>query len=1058
MMKIFNRKTSFTLLLVLLMSPQYFAQFGQNKVQYRGSEWYYIQSKHFDVYFNTKGAPVAEFGVKAAEDALASIQSKINYSIRNRITLILYNSQNEFQETNVTDEYLNEGIGGFTELFKNRIVLPYTGNYKAFRHVVHHELVHAVLNDMFYGGSIQNVISNNIQVRIPLWFNEGLAEYLSLGWDSNTDMFIRDAITSEYLPDVPRLDGYFAYRGGQAVFFYIAEKYGEEKVGEFVNLIKSKGNVDDALQAALGLKMDEFNERWKKFLKRRYWPDISDFQDPDEFAKRLTDHRKEGGFYNTSPAISPQGDKIAFISNRDIYFDVYLMNAQDGKIIKKLIEGNRTADFEELNILTPGLSWSPKGDKIALAAKSNGYDVIYIITVENEEVQTIPLKFSGIGTVSWSPDGKFIAFGGHNNRQSDIYLYNVESGSLENLTDDIYSDQNPSWSHDGSCIFFVSDRTENIAENRERERMLSNNYEQNDVYLLHVADKHIERITNTEMADESCPVISPDGKDLLFISDANGINNIYKIHSSTGFYPLPAKDSIRSIQPVTNSMNGVYQISTSADGKKLTFSSMYQSAYNIFLMTNPFESKLGVKELKPSVYIKELQNLAEKKSRDSVKKSNAELKKENESVDLFTGQYVDSTANAGKNVKGDYSNYIFGESNYYKAIGTKDTTIFQPTDNLDSAGNYRVNRYKVNFSPDLVYANAGFSSLYGLLGTTVLSFSDVLGNHRLIGQTSLQIDLKNSDYGIAYYYLPGRADYGIEAFHTARFVYLNRNDELNLFRFRNFGAVGSISYPFNRFYRFDLGMSFLNLSAENLDYPDDSFEKITYLIPNIAFVHDNTLFGYTSPIEGTRYRFDALANPFIKNKKYGFYSLIMDYRQYLRFWYDYSFVFRVSGGMSRGNNPQRFFIGGTENWINRRFATTDVPLNNTSDFAFLTAVLPLRGYDYAEQIGNTYAITNLELRFPLIRYLLTGALPILFRDVIGTAFIDAGSAWDAKNKWQLFHDNPDKGVVTKDLRIGTGFGARFYFLYFLAKFDVAWSYDLKNYSKPVYYFSIGQDF
>ncbi len=101
--------------------------------------------------------------------------------------------------------------------------------------------------------------------------------------------------------------------------------------------------------------------------------------------KGLTDHKEDGGFYNTSPALSPQGDKIAFLSNRDYYFDVYIMSAIDGKIIKKLVEGNRTDDFEELNILTPGLSWSPDGSKIALSAKSSGYDVIYIIDVESED-------------------------------------------------------------------------------------------------------------------------------------------------------------------------------------------------------------------------------------------------------------------------------------------------------------------------------------------------------------------------------------------------------------------------------------------------------------------------------------------------------------------------------------------------------------------------------------------------------------------------------------------------------------------------------------------------
>ena len=85
---------------------------------------------------------------------------------------MVYNSHNDFQQTNVISEYLEEGIGGVTELFKNRMVIPFEGNYRMYRHVIHHEMVHAVLNDMFYGGSIQSIISNNIRLQLPMWFNE----------------------------------------------------------------------------------------------------------------------------------------------------------------------------------------------------------------------------------------------------------------------------------------------------------------------------------------------------------------------------------------------------------------------------------------------------------------------------------------------------------------------------------------------------------------------------------------------------------------------------------------------------------------------------------------------------------------------------------------------------------------------------------------------------------------------------------------------------------------------------------------------------------------------
>ncbi|MBK7378862.1 MAG: PD40 domain-containing protein [Ignavibacteriales bacterium] len=1047
-----NRYIIKIIFLLLISAINLFPQFGKNKVQYKDFSWYYIQTNHFDIYFSQDGKTLTEFTAKIAEESIESIQKSFDYSVNNRITIIVFNSTNDFQETNVIDSYLPEGIEGFTELFKNRVVIQFHGSYQQFEHLIHHELVHAVINDMFYGGSLQNIISNNITLDLPIWFNEGMAEYQALGWDVDTDMFIRDAATNEYLPDIQNLNGYFAYRGGQSVFYYISQKYGEQKISELINKIKSTGNFEDGLKESIGITLKELNERWKKDIKKTFWPDVAIRKDPDEFAKRLTDPEEDGGFYNTSPAISPQGDKIVFISNRDYYFDVYLMDAIDGKVVKKLVEGNRNPDFEELNILTPGISWSPDGSKIALSAKSNGWDVIYLIDVESEDKEILPFTFEGIHTVAWSPDGKDIAFIGQTATQTDVYIYNIESKQLTNVTNDIFSDLSLCWSNDAKKIFFSSDRDNYLRADLTADsvKIKNHNYSQTDIYSIELLTKKIIRLTDTPISKESSPVCSADGSELLFISDLNGINNIYKLNFDQKNDPIP----------ITNSISGIYQLSTSTDGKKLTFSSLYESSFNIFLLTNPFDEDLELDELPKTKYIAKLLGKDNEKILEIEASTDENDSSKIGTMEFFTGNYVDTTKVYGNNIQVDFGNYVFGKDSILASDSLKELAgeKIKPVNNLDENGNYYVNKYKITFSPDLIYANAGYSTLYGLLGTTVLSFSDVLGNHKIIGLTSLQIDLKNSDYGLAYYYLPKRINLGIEMFHTARFVYLTRGFSDNLFRFRNLGISGSVSYPINRFYRIDAGLSWLNLSSENLDDPSEPTDKVSYVIPSASFVHDNVLWGYTSPVDGTRYRFDLLGNPGIGKTNLSFYSILGDYRTYWRFWNDYSFAFRLSGGYSGGANPQRFFIGGIENWINRNFASTTIPLESASDFAFLTPALPLRGFDYAEQIGTKYSLMNLELRFPLIRYLLTGALPFLFSNVVGVVFADIGTAWNRNQDLKFFEKDINNNIVSRDLLMGTGVGARLYLLYFLVRFDVAWAYNVDKFSSPKFYISIGADF
>lgn len=115
--------------------------------------------------------------------------------------------------------------------------------------------------------------------------------------------------------------------------------------------------------ARSGSPLKNFPKKWLREQKVNYWPEIARREDINTIMKRLTDHRKDGSNYNTSPAISPQGDKFAFISDRSGYFDIYVASTLNPKEQRRLVAGQKSPDFEELKILTPGITWSPDGKK-----------------------------------------------------------------------------------------------------------------------------------------------------------------------------------------------------------------------------------------------------------------------------------------------------------------------------------------------------------------------------------------------------------------------------------------------------------------------------------------------------------------------------------------------------------------------------------------------------------------------------------------------------------------------------------------------------------------------
>jgi hypothetical protein len=528
------------------------------------------------------------------------------------------------------------------------------------------------------------------------------------------------------------------------------------------------------------------------------------------------------------------------------------------------------------------------------------------------------------------------------------------------------------------------------------------------------------------------------------VTDRSGINNIYERTLATGVD-----------RPITNSITGVYQLSLSADANKLSFSCLNEAGFDIFLLKTPFEKKIQTNEVESTEYLKRKASIAK------------HLADSSEAQALVAAKNVkksDTTAVYGENIRIDFNNYVFAEETTKvrqiipttaSAAGAKNIAV---ENNVDDDGNYKINKYKLNFTPDIVYGNAAFSTFYGVQGTTMMAFSDMLGDHQIYFLTNLLLDLKNSDYVLAYYYLPDLIDYGIQGYHSARFLYLNDPlGDVSLYRFRTWGLSASASYPVDRFNRLEFGLSWMNLLRENLDYTYIPTQKRSLIIPAISIVHDNTLWGYTAPSNGTRYNVSAMVSPALGENSLNFQTVNLDYRTYFSLYRDYTFAVRWSGGVSMGANPQRFFIGGTDGWINREF-NGGIPIENVEDYAFLSPALPLRGYNYNVKNGTRFGLMNYELRFPFIRYLVTGGLPLAFQNVTGLLFTDVGSSWTSDKAYRAVGINADGSTVTQDLLIGMGTGLRFYIFGLPLKIDVAWSYDINGFSEPKYYFSLGGDF
>lgn len=1038
-------------ILVLSVTELFGQQFGKNKVQYRDFSWKFIKTKHFDVYFHEEGEYLARYAGIHAERALISIENQLKYSIAKRISLIIYNSHNDFQQTNVVWDFMPEGVGGVTELFKNRITLPFEGHYDQFRHVIHHELVHAVLNDMFYGGSVQSMIANNIRTELPLWMNEGFAEYEGNGgYDTKTDMFMRDIALSEFIKGFDNLTGYYAYRGGQAFYWYVAEKYGERKIGELLNRLRTSGTLDLAFKGSFGKSVEDFSEEWVREMKKKYLPDLDRFESLDDMAIRITNHKKDHSFYNSSPALSPSGDSIAFISNREGQFGVFLLNLRnpDAKP-EELINSGRAVDFEELNILTPGISWSPDGKKIAISAKSGGEDALYIVDVKSGDYVKHEFSIKTVTSAIWSPDGATIAFVGTVAEQTDIWLFDVKTGRIIRATDDVFSDSHPVWSPDSRIIYFVSDRGDYVKGPYKAEDIAMWKQDPNvsDIYQVDVESNLMGRLTFDPTSQKTSLAVTNNGASLVFVSDNNGIGNLYELQ-------LEASKVI----PRTNSLNGITQLSMSMDGSTLVFTSQNNGGYDLFQMRYPLERR-------------SYDSLPLTKFMMSKKEGNSSTANNDQTIQFSSPQRL---TGYGEGIEVEFSRQQLIQPNQDIARFPQQqemsplTNIARAQMENDIADPMKTpaQDYKIAFSNDVILANAGVSTFWGYQGVAQMLFSDMLGDHQIYVQANLFFDLRNSNFFISYSYLPNIIDWQITANHNVGYG-LVRSDNVPydyFYRFRNYGIGGIASLPTSRFRRFELGLNYMHLSKENMEFPQEPITSRDMIVSQTRMVYDNTMPGWYGPSDGTRYSMSVQAAPRLQDSGLGLAVLDLDYRTYFTLSENYLFLaLRGAGGMGISTNPdqQFFFLGGIDNWINRSFAGGTLPFKSPEDFAFLNYVLPLRGWDVNERFGKKYALMNAELRFPLFTALLAGPVPVVFQAFQGALFMDMGTAWSDQVSWKLAQSGdyarfryPESG----DLLMSAGIGIRTFLFGLPFRMDVAWRNEHLGWSMPQWLFSLGGDF
>jgi Tol biopolymer transport system component len=930
--------------LLLCLSASAHAQyFGRNKVQYDRDDVRVLATEHFDIYYSADDVAAAQIAGRLAERWHARLSNAFDHQLRGRQPLVLYGSHRRFEQTNVHGGLIDESTGGFTDSRKRRIVLPFATSLADTDHVLGHEIVHAFQFDM--------ADRYRSPLTLPLWFIEGMAEYLTLGADDpQTAMWMRDAVRSSRLPDIGHLSSsrYFPYRWGAAVWSYLTARYGADLPAR---AMRARHDVKRRLQALTGASLDELTRTWHAALREKYGSSRAESSGPSP----LIPSGAGSGRLNLAASLSPDGRRLIFLSERDQFsMDLFLADAATGRVTRKLITTAASAEFESLQYLHSAGAWDSSGSRFALATIRQGRPSILILDVDaRAPTRELPLPdVDEVYSPTWSPDGATIAFSAMKGGVSDLFLIRLGDGGLHRLTRDAYADLQPSWSPDGRTIAFATDRF-----TTDLRTLAFGPYQ---IALLELDSRTIAAVPGFEAANHLDPSWAPDARSLYFVADPEGVSNVYRWQFSD--------QRLHQITDVETGVSGVTRssavLSVAGQTGALAFSVFRRSGYEVHKMER--EDQLGGTALDVALPASSpVQRLA---APDSV-----------EPVPLLPS--IASRAAAEPYV---------------------------PRLSLEGIGSPYLSG---GGGPLGGYVAAGGSLLFGdLLGDhqllTAVHVSSRL-DESAIG--AVYINRRSRwNWGLT-------ADQTPEMRLRTRSVQLSADRDRAITRERdrllwtNRHVGGVAAYPFNRAQRIEFTAGVRHVSfererrteivstlsgriVEHETSPLPPEPSIGVVDAGIAFVGDRAIFGATGPMLGSRYRFQATTT----TGGLTYTSVLADYRRYTMPVRPFTVAFRIVHTGRFGADAADFrlrdaYVGSSS--LVRGYGPAAVVRSDcsgrSSDCPALNTLL-----------ANRLVAAKLELRIPVwssltrssrVRY---GMLPM---DAF--AFADAGAGWGGEQRF-----------------------------------------------------------
>jgi Tol biopolymer transport system component len=1060
--------------------------FGKNRVQYYDYYWTYYRFDDFDCYFNEYGRDLAIYTADYATKKLQEIEGFFDYTLEKRLIFVIYNKNAEYSQSNiglVTSDEENYNTGGFSRIIKNKVMLSYEGDHKAYNRQIAASITEVLINEILYNADVRDRVSSSSVINMPDWYFKGLVNYISSGWDYDTENKVKDGIMSGKFNKISHLEGDDANLAGQSFWRFLGKKYGDALIPNIIYLTKVYKNIDDGFLYVMGKNIKDLLKEWQEFYKNEYSGD----RNLPGYDENIVRKSKKEQIYQ-KVRVSPDGQYIAYITNDWGRKRIWLYNQITGK--QRIIFRAEPKLPQKSDETYPVLAWHPSSKILTFINEEKAGLVMYFYRINDKSTEKRNvLYFDKILDFSFAPEGSRLAFSAVKDGITDIYIHTIASGTNEQITRDVADDMNPSFLKESPDeILFSSNRLSDTLTNTGGPfEKVGLNY---DLFIYNISKKGnlLTRLSEGRYTDR---LLSSeiDRNKFAYIGNTNGVLNRFTARFDSTISYIDTTTHYRfylNSKPVTNYDRNI--IDQSAVNGSDTYGEILFSKSRYLLRKGLLSNLKQVpeNEIVISNFRKDETRMLHKA--DSVEQLRqwliAEDRRRRDTLTKPLYEYYI------KNEPIDITHYIFEKEkqNYYEQLWRKDyMDIDLDTGELQLPllriyqtsfyNSYIVNQIDFSFLNNSYQVYSSGAPYYnpGINGLVRFGVLDLFEDYRITGGIRLSGNFDSNEYLISVENLKGKFDKQL-IFH--RMAFFSSNDT-TLFKTHTHNIYlsyakpitpvlalkGTLSYRYDRHVYLSTDMVTLNSKAFSQHWASLKGE----------IIFDNTRRRCVNIYYGTRFKIFGEYYKELTARKSGMFVFGADFRKYTKIHRELIWANRFAASTSFGPTKLIYYLGGVDNWMGYFFTKYpmfdySIPVDPNMNYGFQALATNLRGFSQNVRNGNNFALINSEIRWPVIRYLAGHPLRSNFLNslqVVG--FGDIGTAWTGTSPWSGKNYYDSETITNGPVKVtldtnrepvvaGFGFGARMQLLGYFIRADWAWGIE-DNYLMPkMFYLSFSLDF